>query len=67
MPLSRCRFCGKKLPNPYRKHHEKYSCLVMRKLRGDADMMFRELPRVVAEPEDADEGQLTFEQLGVLA
>ena len=31
MPLSKCRFCGKKVPNPFRPHHE-HMC-VKRRLR----------------------------------
>jgi hypothetical protein len=35
MPLSKCRFCGKKVPNPYRPYHEKVQCIVARKARGE--------------------------------
>lgn len=33
MPLSKCRFCGKKVPNPYRPHHEQV-CVVRRQREG---------------------------------
>lgn len=46
MPLSRCRYCHKSIPNIYHKYHEQSQCLVMRKLRGDSDMIMRELPSV---------------------
>lgn len=32
MPMSRCRHCGKYIPNIYHKHHEEQSCRVMRGL-----------------------------------
>lgn len=35
MPLSKCHFCGKKVPNPYRPYHEKVQCIVARKVRGE--------------------------------
>ena len=44
--MSECRICGKPVPSIYRKNHEKYQCLRMRKLRGDPDMLQRELPKV---------------------
>lgn len=52
MPLSKCRICGKRVPNPYRQHHEKVTCLKMRKLRGDQDMLMRELPKVTKPKEE---------------
>ena len=33
MPLSKCRFCGKKVPNPYRPYHERV-CIVRRQKEG---------------------------------
>ena len=35
MPLSKCRYCGKMIPNPYRLYHEKVACIVARQLRGE--------------------------------
>lgn len=35
MPLSKCRFCGKKVPNPYRPYHERVQCVAARKARGE--------------------------------
>jgi N-formylglutamate amidohydrolase len=35
MPLSKCRFCGKMIPNPYHKRHEQFTCVQMRIQRGD--------------------------------
>jgi hypothetical protein len=35
MPLSKCRFCFKKVPNPYRPYHERVQCIVARKARGE--------------------------------
>lgn len=35
MPLSKCRFCGKKVPNPYRPYHERVLCIAARKSRGE--------------------------------
>lgn len=43
--MSKCRICGKSIPSIYRKRHETMMCLRMRKLRGDANMLFRELPK----------------------
>lgn len=45
MPLSKCRRCGKYVPNPYRPYHEKVACLELKRSRGD--LIFKEvLPRV---------------------
>ena len=33
MPLSRCKFCGKKVPNIYHKFHEEQQCLVKKGVR----------------------------------
>jgi DNA-binding GntR family transcriptional regulator len=33
VPLSKCRFCGKKVPNPYRPYHERV-CVVRRQREG---------------------------------
>lgn len=33
MPLSKCRYCGKKVPNPYRPSHE-LNCIVRRQKEG---------------------------------
>jgi hypothetical protein len=57
VPLSKCRYCGKKVPNIFHKYHEQVSCLVMRKKRGDVDMIMRELPKVQDQPEPVDKGQ----------
>ncbi len=35
MPLSKCRFCGKKVPNIFHKYHESVQCVVARKMRGE--------------------------------
>jgi len=35
MPLSKCRFCGRKVPNLYRPYHERVLCVVARKARGE--------------------------------
>lgn len=35
MPLSKCRFCGKMVPNPFRPYHERDQCIVARKARGE--------------------------------
>ena len=35
MPLSKCRFCGKKVPNIFHKYHEQVQCVVARKARGE--------------------------------
>lgn len=46
--MSHCRICGKPIPSPYRKWHEKVQCLVMRLRRGDLDVIYRKiLPRVI--------------------
>lgn len=34
MPLSRCRHCGKMIPNIFHKYHEEVQCLVMRQKKG---------------------------------
>ena len=59
MPLSKCRICGKYVPNPYRRYHEKVSCLRMRLLRGDPDVVHRVLlPRVkIPEKKSLPNGQ----------
>lgn len=45
--ISHCRIYLKPIPSIYRKWHEKYQCLVMRKQRGDPDVIHRKvLPRV---------------------
>jgi len=57
MPLSKCRHCGKKVPNPYRPYHEKVLCLVARRKRGE--LLHRELPGVPKLPKElkVEEGQ----------
>ena len=58
MPLSKCRYCGKKVTNPYRPYHENVLCLVMRRKRGDSDVIFREvLPKVLPNEEVKDKAQ----------
>jgi hypothetical protein len=35
MPMSKCRFCGKMIPNPYHKNHEARMCIQGRISRGE--------------------------------
>lgn len=43
MPLSKCRICGKYVPNPYRPYHEKIACREMKRQKGL--LLHEELPR----------------------
>ena len=58
MPLSKCRFCGKKVPNPYRPYHEKVQCIVARKARGeyvDPEVRKRQLKRELEQKKTLEE------------
>jgi len=55
--MSHCRICGKRIPSIYRQNHERYRCLRMRKLRGDSDILMRELPKVEPIEEQVEPGQ----------
>ncbi len=49
-PLSKCRFCGKRVPNPYRPYHEKVLCREMKRRKGL--LWLDELPKVKLREED---------------
>lgn len=68
MPLSKCRICGKKVPNPYRPYHEKYQCLEMKRRKGL--LIWREtLPQVQQQKEvSVEKGQrrlLEFHEVSI--
>lgn len=52
MPLSKCRICGKKVPNLFRPYHEQVACRVMRRRRGE------ELPKVRKPTKESDEDRV---------
>lgn len=62
MPLSKCRHCGKMIPNPYHKYHEEKQCLVMRKRKGE---LWLTLPHVEPPKSKEDEGQTKLLEFGV--
>lgn len=41
--MSHCRICGKPVPSFYRQYHERNTCIRMRFLRGDPDVLIRYL------------------------
>jgi len=44
LPLSKCKHCGKKIPNPFHKFHEEKQCLEMRRKKGE--FLHKVLPHV---------------------
>lgn len=64
MPLSKCRICGKKVPNPYRPYHERVMCLEMRRQKGE--LLHRELPQIRKPKEtELEKGQTRLLSFGV--
>ena len=57
MPLSKCPYCGKKVPNIFRQYHMRAQCRVMRARRGET------LPeeRPAKEPEKTGQRRLDEE------
>lgn len=64
--MSNCRICGKKIPSLFRPYHEKIMCLRMRKLRGDADVLMRELPKISKPLEEIEPGQKRLNEFAKL-
>lgn len=70
MPLSKCRFCGKKVPNPYRPYHEKVQCIVARKARGeyvDPEVRKRQLKRELEQKKTLEEEEKNRPQQTLMA
>ena len=64
MPMSKCKHCGKMIPNIFHKYHEEKQCLEMRRRKGE--LLWRELPKVKkSSSQDDSEGQRKLLSFGV--